>query len=87
MAHAIRGLAAVALLPLLPAIASACAVCDSELGRQVRAGVFNSDFVPRVLAVLAPFPLFLVAIGLVRFALPILMAPPARQSGAKGKYD
>lgn len=58
-----------------PSLVSACAVCDSELGRQVRAGVFNSEFAPTTLAVLAPFPLFVLAALLVRFALPLLMAP------------
>jgi hypothetical protein len=57
---------------------AACAVCDSELGQQVRAGVFNVDFAPTTMAVLAPFPLFLLAVALVRLALPRLMAPSVR---------
>lgn len=69
-----------------PSVVLACAVCDSELGRQVRAGVFNSGFAPTTLAVLAPFPFFLLAIVLVRFALPKLMHPRAKpQLAVRGK--
>jgi hypothetical protein len=45
----------------------ACTVCDSDLGQQVRAGIFADDFYLKLAAVLAPFPLLLLAVGGVHF--------------------
>jgi hypothetical protein len=53
---------------MLPSIAHACAVCDSEVGVAVRAGIFNAAFFPTFLQVFAPFPLLAVTIyALSRF--------------------
>jgi hypothetical protein len=38
---------------------SACPVCDTDTGRQVRAGIFNRDFGWTILSVVAPFPVLL----------------------------
>jgi hypothetical protein len=40
---------------------SACPVCDTGTGRQVRAGIFNEDFVPNLLMSSLPFPIFIGA--------------------------
>jgi hypothetical protein len=37
------------------AAAQACPVCHSELGEQVRAGIFGASFLPDLLAVASPF--------------------------------
>ena len=50
--------------------ASACTVCDSETGQQVRAGVFGEGFWSTLAAVIAPFPVFIIAIALYNFGLP-----------------
>ena len=54
----------------LPSIASACAVCDSEIGIVVRAGLFNGSFFPTLLEVAAPFPVFGLAIYAISRYLP-----------------
>ncbi|HEU0273704.1 MAG TPA: hypothetical protein VFQ83_04170 [Candidatus Udaeobacter sp.] len=59
-----------AVLLSLPSIASACAVCDSEIGIAVRAGLFNGSFFPTLLEVFAPFPVFGLAIYAISRYLP-----------------
>ncbi len=43
----------------------ACTVCDTELGAQLRAGIFDDRFWPTFAAVVAPFPILLAAAVLV----------------------
>ena len=50
-------------------ISLACTVCDTEVGEQVRAGIFNREFWPTLAAVLAPFPVLLAAAALVPAAI------------------
>src|SRR5690606_12641551 len=59
------------LLPLLGAPpADACPVCKRDTGRRVRAGLFDEDLGPNLLATVLPFGVFLgIAAGL-RFGLP-----------------
>jgi hypothetical protein len=55
------------LLRLFATQASACPLCDSETGREVRAGIFGDHFGRTLAGVLAPFPVFvLVVAGLHR---------------------
>jgi hypothetical protein len=60
-----------ALLPallLLPAAAAdACPVCQSETGKQVRAGIFNADFGSNLLAISLPFPVLLGVAAALHF--------------------
>ena len=44
------------LLLLSNTAAAACPVCATELGQQVRSGIFGPDFGSNLLAVLLPFP-------------------------------
>src|SRR5215470_4175033 len=44
---------------LCASIAAACPVCHTDLGRQVRDGIFGADFWPNLFFVLLPFPIFL----------------------------
>lgn len=47
-------------LLVLPVVAAdACPVCESETGKEVRAGIFNKDFGSNLLVTLLPFPLVL----------------------------
>jgi hypothetical protein len=41
---------------------AACPLCHTETGEAVRAGIFNSQFLPTALAVLSPFPLILAVV-------------------------
>lgn len=59
-------------------VSLACTVCDTELGEQIRAGIFDSHFWPTLAAVLAPFPILLVAAALVPAAIGI--RPAAKQT-------
>src|SRR5687767_3523097 len=52
--------------------ALACPVCDGETGRQVRAVLFDANFVPNLLAVLLPFPLLLGVVAAIHFGWPTL---------------
>ena len=51
------------LLSAAPAVG--CTVCDSETGQQVRAGIFGDDFVVTLAAVISPFPILLLAVGVL----------------------
>ncbi len=64
-----RRLTVSSLLVLAPSLAAACTVCDSELGQQVRAGIFGEDFWSTLLSVAAPFPFLLGAVAAVQFGL------------------
>lgn len=64
-----RGYAITATLLLAPTVAAACTVCDSELGQQVRAGIFTDNFWSTLLAIAAPFPVLLVGVAAVQYAL------------------
>jgi len=64
---------------VLPSVASACMVCDTELGHQVQRGVFDGSFARTAVAVLLPFPLFLLAGAAVHFGVPKLMTPSKKQ--------
>jgi hypothetical protein len=50
---------------------TACPVCHTGTGRQVRAGIFTTGFSKRVLLTLAPFPAFLTIVGLIYYRFPI----------------
>src|SRR5947209_3624417 len=56
------------LLPIPPA--GACPVCDRETGRRVRAGLFDEDFAPNLLATLLPFGVFLGIAAALHFGPP-----------------
>lgn len=55
-------------LPLYHAFS--CPVCSTSTGEQVRAGIFNADFISTALMVLAPFPVCIGIILLLHFGLP-----------------
>jgi hypothetical protein len=48
----------------------ACPFCASETGQQIYAGIFDARFVPTLLRVLAPFPVLIGAVALVRRWVP-----------------
>jgi hypothetical protein len=45
---------------LCASIAAACPICHTDLGQQVRSGIFGADFWTNLLLVLLPFPIFLL---------------------------
>ena len=50
--------------------ASACTVCDSGTGRQVRAGIFGDEFWTTLVGVIAPFPVLLTVIAAYHYGIP-----------------
>ena len=62
--------------------ASACPYCDSPTGRQVREGIFNSDFGYNVLITLVPFPVLIVIVVLIYFGLPPWLNDPVKNQGS-----
>jgi hypothetical protein len=65
------GVAAAACVLATHAAVQACPLCHSELGAQVRAGIFGAHFLADLLAVLSPFPVLALAIlGVRRLCTP-----------------
>ncbi len=56
-----------AVAALLLSAADACPFCNTETGKQVRAGIFASDFWTTFLVVASPFPVLLLAIAAYHF--------------------
>ena len=50
--------------------ATACPYCDSDVGKQVSAGIFNGDFWTNALLTLLPLPLTLLIVALIHFGFP-----------------
>jgi hypothetical protein len=65
-------LAPLGLLVLLAPVAPACPFCDGGPSgvNEVRAGIFDSHFWPRVAATLAPFPILASLVALIYFVPP-----------------
>lgn len=55
----------------------ACPYCDSEVGREVSAGIFNGDFWTNTVLTLLPIPVMLLIVGLIHFGL---LWPTRRES-------
>ena len=52
---------------LLPIVASACPICNTATGQQVRAGIFGNDFWSTLLVVISPFPVLLLALAAYQY--------------------
>jgi hypothetical protein len=60
----------VVLITVVPTV-QACPFCHGKEGvNEVKAGIFNETFLPTLLAVVAPFPLFLGIAALIHFGNP-----------------
>lgn len=51
-------------------LATACPYCDSEVGRRVSAGIFNSDFLANTFLTLLPIPVMVLIVALIHYGLP-----------------
>jgi hypothetical protein len=80
MAKAHRLAAALVTALMLASSASACPVCGSETGRQVRAGIFNEQFGSKLVLTLLPFPVFLGVVAAIHFGFPFWMKKAMRQA-------
>ena len=63
---------------LCASIAAACPLCHTDLGQQVRDGIFGPDFWPNLFFVLLPFPIFLSLAAALHYGF------GRRTPGAKG---
>lgn len=54
---------------LLTTLGSACPVCDSALGQEVRAGIFDGRFALTWLEVIAPFPILALILAAMHWGL------------------
>lgn len=43
----------------------ACPVCDTDTGKEVRAGIFDKDFSKNIVLTLLPFPIFFAIAALI----------------------
>jgi hypothetical protein len=69
--HVTRLLALAVVMTLVAASpASACPVCDSDTGQQVRAGLFGDEFGRNLLATALPFPILLGVVAAIHFGWP-----------------
>lgn len=48
----------------------ACPYCESEIGQQVYAGIFNSDFALNAALTLIPIPILSLIVALIHFGKP-----------------
>lgn len=64
-------------------LAMACPYCDSEVGRRVSAGIFNSDFWANTFLTLLPIPVMVLIVALIHYGLPwpTRRDPPRQESG------
>ena len=62
--------AALALHVFTVSSALACTVCDTDAGREVRAGILDADFGRTLLAVLLPFPILFGVVAAIHFSGP-----------------
>ena len=67
MRASIRTIVTMHLVCLWSSIALACPFCDSQTAEQVRAAIFNEDFVYHLAAAFAPLPVFLGILALIYF--------------------
>ena len=58
------------LVAAVPLAASACPLCNTPTGQQVRSGIFDHDFGMTLLTVLAPFPVLVLVLAAMHFGLP-----------------
>ena len=49
---------------------SACPVCDTGTGEQVRAGIMDQNFGRTLIAVLLPFPILLGVVAMIHYGWP-----------------
>ncbi len=55
---------------LLTSAAYGCPFCHTQTGQQVHAGIFNSSFGFKLLAMALPFPVFAAVVAWLHFGIP-----------------
>ena len=68
MATLCRLMTPLAVLLLAASAAWGCPLCESETGRQVRAGIFDESFGTNVVLTLLPIPVLAAVVALIYYA-------------------
>ena len=55
----------------LARVITACPVCHTQVGQQVRAGLFDGSFVSLLLLVICPFPILVIAVKYCLALIPL----------------
>ena len=71
---------------LMSATALSCPVCDTETGKDVRAGIFDEEFGRNAVLTLLPFPVLLAIVAMIHFGFPA-MGRPAPPQEARPPQD
>lgn len=58
-------------LVLIGPPALGCPYCESEVGKEVAAGIFNDDFAVNLVLVLLPIPILFLIVYFIHYGLPI----------------
>jgi hypothetical protein len=66
----LQALAAIVFLNAFSTGAFACPFCHTETGKQIRSGVFGSDFRFNLIVTIIPFVIFLGITALIYFGFP-----------------
>lgn len=53
----------------------ACPYCESDIGKEVAAGIFNEDFAFNALLTLSPVPILLLIVYVMYFGMPFPKRP------------
>lgn len=82
MPKAMRWTVVLVIVLVWASFVQACPVCNSETGCQVRAGIFNEEFGPKLFLTLLPFPVFLGIVAAIHFGFPFC---PRNEARARSK--
>ena len=80
-------IACLVIVLVVSATAAACPVCDTETGKDVRAGIFDEDFGRNAVLTLLPFPVLLAAVAMIHFGFPTMGRPAHRQEAQPPQYE
>ncbi len=72
-----------AVLLLVAGDATACPVCDTGTGEQVRAGIMDGDLGLNLLATLLPFTVVLAVVAVIHFGPPWRNKPGRPEDGGE----
>ncbi|NNJ25923.1 hypothetical protein [Alienimonas chondri] len=68
--RSVQAASVLALAAVASPAAVACPYCDSDVGQQVWAGIFNEDFWLNGLLTTLPIPVMALIVGVIHFGLP-----------------
>lgn len=67
----------------MPLPALACPMCESEIGQQVRAGIFDDTFGKKLVLTLLPFPILIALVAFIHYGPPTLRRTRPDSTGSE----